>query len=190
MLRAATASGAERRCQRRRCPFPGVAPGAPDRGSLRSRQGTKPDTRDHQPLNGRVAALAGRLKERARALQAQVAAKARQQFASELQELMGRTVLAANLEAVLAEVEKKKRIAAYGLCLADTKTQTITAKSTSVTRAAVTQKLIKSFRDELASLRFNKIEVELAGRSRRCAGKSVPQARPEERARCRAAEGR
>jgi energy-coupling factor transporter ATP-binding protein EcfA2 len=59
------------------------------------------------------------------------------------------------------EIERKKKIAAYQLCLNDTKTQSITQKSTSVTRTAVTQKLKDSFQNELSNLSFRHVEVEL-----------------------------
>jgi energy-coupling factor transporter ATP-binding protein EcfA2 len=63
--------------------------------------------------------------------------------------------------AVLAEIERRKKFAAYGLCIDDTKTQAITQKSTAVTRTAVTQRLKDSFQNELKNLSFHHVEVEL-----------------------------
>ena len=62
---------------------------------------------------------------------------------------------------VLDEIERKSRYAAYSLCIADTKTQAITRKSTTVTRDVVTQKLKQSFGAELSRLGFRHVEVEL-----------------------------
>jgi len=80
---------------------------------------------------------------------------------AEVQDLRARKLLAAHEGLVLNEIERKKKVAAYGLCLNDTKTQTITQKSTAVTRTAVTQKIKKSFQDELSKLAFRHVEVEL-----------------------------
>ena len=55
-------------------------------------------------------------------------------------ELRARVILAANRQAVLDEIDRKKRIAAYGQAVNDARTQAITQKSTEVTRAVVTQK--------------------------------------------------
>jgi energy-coupling factor transporter ATP-binding protein EcfA2 len=47
------------------------------------------------------------------------------------------------------------------LCIEETKTQTITQKSSAVTKTVVSQRLKQSFSDELANLAFSHIEVEL-----------------------------
>lgn len=79
----------------------------------------------------------------------------------ELRELEDRETLGKNLEAVLKEIERKKKLAAYELCLKDTNTHSITRKSTELTKRTVTQQLMKSFRDELDKLQFTHLEVEL-----------------------------
>src|SRR5690606_5652153 len=56
---------------------------------------------------------------------------------------------------------RRKKYAAYGLCIDETKTQTITQKSTAVTKTVVSQKLTRSFKDELVNLSFGHVEVEL-----------------------------
>lgn len=88
-------------------------------------------------------------------------ATTRLRLTAEAQELRARKLLAQHEHVVLSEIERKKRIAAYELCIKDTTTNAITQKSTAVTKTAVTQKLKQSFRDELTSVGFN-VEVELA----------------------------
>jgi len=85
----------------------------------------------------------------------------RKTIMAEAQELRARKLLALHRDAVLNDVERRKRYAAYGLCIDDTKTQAITTKSTAVTKTAVSQKLKKSFQDELINLSFRDVEVEL-----------------------------
>ena len=85
----------------------------------------------------------------------------RHRIVAEAQELRARKVLARYEQLVLDEIERKRKYAAYGLCIEDTRTQTITRKSTIVTRSVVTQKLKQSFSDELTRLEFRHVEVEL-----------------------------
>lgn len=79
----------------------------------------------------------------------------------EAQELRARVLLGKYEKMLLDEVEKKKRIAAYVQCIDETKPNTITQKSSTVTKAVVSEGLKKSFRDELKALEFNHVEVEL-----------------------------
>lgn len=106
-------------------------------------------------------ALAEQLEERVRTLRDTSTEDTKKGMIAEAQELRSRKLLGSHLELVLNEIERKKKIAAYQLCLNDTKTQSITQKSTSVTRTAVTQKLKDSFRNELSNLSFRHVEVEL-----------------------------
>lgn len=113
-----------------------------------------------------------------------------------LRELEARQVLASHVKSVLGEVERKKCLAAYQLCLDEAKTNPITRKSSEVTKVAVTEQLAKSFKDELARLKFRHVEVEMvaAGGSRgtlyhklqlrRAPGVSVPNVVSEGEARC------
>ena len=115
---------------------------------------------------------------------------------NELQELEARNVLGEHLEDVVKEIERKKRVAAYQLCIAETKTNAITRKSSQVTKRAVTERLTTSFEEELNSLRFRHVEVEMvaAGGSRgalyhrlqlrRAPGVQVPRIVSEGEARC------
>lgn len=108
-----------------------------------------------------VLALASQLDERVKALKSTSNAEQKKAMTAEVQELRARQTLAKHVDQVLAEVERKKKVAAYELCLNDTRTQAITQKSTAVTKAVVTDKLRKSFQDELKRLAFHHVEVEL-----------------------------
>lgn len=108
-----------------------------------------------------VDALAGQIAERIETLRTSVTDDTRKRMTDEVSELRARKLLAKHEQAVLDEIERKKRHAAYGLCIDDTKTQAITQKSTAVTKTAVSQKLKKGFRDELENLAFRHVEVEL-----------------------------
>ena len=113
-----------------------------------------------------------------------------------LRELESRKVLADRLDDVLNEIERKKRIAAYQLCIDETKTNAITRKSSQVTKHAVTERLTSSFEEELVALRFRHVEVQMvsAGGSRgalyhklqlrRAPGVQVPRIVSEGEARC------
>lgn len=145
-----------------------------------------------EALSGHAETLRGRAKELRGANRSEVTDQAE----AELREFEGRQVLARHRDAVLAEIERKKRVAAYQLCLDETKTTAITRKSSEVTRLAVTEQLAKSFRQELDTLKFRHVEVELvaAGGSRgalyhklqlrRAPGVSVPKVVSEGEARC------
>ena len=106
-------------------------------------------------------ALAEQLEERVKTLRGSSTDETKKRLTAEVQELHARKLLAMHEQLVLNEIERKKKIAAYELCLNDTRTQTITQKSTAVTRTAVTQKLKQSFLNELANLAFRHVEVEL-----------------------------
>lgn len=84
---------------------------------------------------------------------------------SELSELEARVTLKGSLKAVLDEIERKKRLAAYAQCVEDTATQSITRKSTELTRELVTEQLRTAFQEELARIEFNHLalEVQVAG---------------------------
>jgi energy-coupling factor transporter ATP-binding protein EcfA2 len=79
----------------------------------------------------------------------------------EVQELRARKLLTAHEKIVLDDIERRRKYAAYGLCIDDTKTNTITQKSSSVTKMTVSQRLKNSFQEELVNLAFRHVEVEL-----------------------------
>jgi len=136
------------------------------------------------------------LRKRANELRGTDRSKAMKQIETELRELEARQTLGKHLGAVLGEIERKQRIAAYQLCLEETKTNAITRKSSEVTKLAVTDQLAKCFKEELDSLKFRHVEVEMvaAGGSRgalyhklqlrRAPGVSVPKVVSEGEGRC------
>ncbi|MDO8727920.1 MAG: AAA family ATPase [Candidatus Methanoperedens sp.] len=79
----------------------------------------------------------------------------------QLLELEARETLGKNRDVVLSEIERQKKLAAYGLCMKETNTHSITRKSTELTKRTVTQQLVKSFKNELDKLQFTHLEVEL-----------------------------
>ncbi len=106
-------------------------------------------------------ALAEQIEARVKMLRTREADETRKRVATEAQELQARKLLAQHEPLVLNEIERKKKIAAYGLCLNDTTTNAITQKSTAVTKIAVSQKLKQRFKEELTNLAFHHVEVEL-----------------------------
>ena len=105
--------------------------------------------------------LVGQIAERVNTLRTSAFEETRKLVNAEAQELRARELLAQHKQIVLDEIEHKRRIAAYGLCIDDAKTHAITRKSTIVTRKVVTQKLKQSFRNELSNLGFRHVEIEL-----------------------------
>ena len=81
--------------------------------------------------------------------------------ANELKELESRALLSDHLKAVTAEIERKKRRAAYRLCLDDTATQAATRKSTELTKRLITDQLRTTFQDELSKVGFTHLSVEI-----------------------------
>ncbi|MEJ2612661.1 MAG: AAA family ATPase [Candidatus Thiodiazotropha sp.] len=112
-------------------------------------------------ISANVEVLAVQVEERIKTLSSSAKEEERKRMTSEVQELRARKLLAEHEQLVLNEVERKKKVAAYELCLNDTKTQSITQKSTAVTKKFVTSKLKGSFSDELDNLSFHHVEVEL-----------------------------
>lgn len=105
--------------------------------------------------------LASQIEQRITVLRNSANDQTRQSMTTEVQELRARKILATHQQIVINEIERRKKFAAYGLCLDDTKTQVITTKSTAVTKLVVSQKLKQSFQAELIQLSFRHAEVEL-----------------------------
>ena len=120
-----------------------------------------PDCPVQMSIAHEAEALAGQIAERVKTLRTSTADETRKHMTAEVQELRARKLLAQHEQIVLDEIERKRKHAAYGLCIDDTKTQAITQKSTAITRIAVTRKLKQSFQDELSKLAFRHVEVEL-----------------------------
>ena len=108
------------------------------------------------------------LKVRARELRETDHLEAIRNLRSELNELEARQILADHLGKVMEEIERKKKIAAYQMCIDETRTNSITRKSSDVTQRAVTEQLTRSFSEELKELRFHHVEIQMvaAGGSR------------------------
>ena len=108
------------------------------------------------------------LRDRARELRKANQQEAIRELKGELSELEARQLLADHLNDVLEAIERKKKIAAYQLCIDETRTNAITRKSSEVTKHAVTEQLTRSFAEELDALRFHHVEVQMvtAGGSR------------------------
>lgn len=113
------------------------------------------------PVAREADALAEQFEKRVKTLHGSSTDETRKQMTEETQELRARKLLAQHEELVINEIERKKKYAAYGLSIDNTKTRAITLKSTAVTRTTVTQKLKQSFQDELLNLGFRHVEVEL-----------------------------
>ncbi len=101
------------------------------------------------------------LRDRARVLRKANQPEAINKLKSELNEIEARQLLAEHLNQVLEEIERKKKIAAYQLCIDETRTNAITRKSSDVTRRAVTEELTNSFEAELEALRFRHVEFQM-----------------------------
>lgn len=106
-------------------------------------------------------ALAEQIEERIKTLKSNASDETKKSMSAEAQELRARKILAKHEKTVLDVIDRKKKYAAYGLCLDDTRTQAITQKSTAVTKTVVSQKLKQSFQNELEHLAFRHVEVEL-----------------------------
>lgn len=106
-------------------------------------------------------ALTEHIEARVKTLRRSATEETRKHMTAEVQELRARRLLAQHELLVLNEIECKKKVAAYGLCMSDTTTNAITQKSTAITKTAVSQKLKQSFKDELTNLAFRHAEVEL-----------------------------
>ena len=129
--------------------------------ALREDRDIADDCPDLRTVSADIAALATELAERAAALRARANPGIRERMAREGQELRARKVLAEHERIVLDEIERKRKHAAYDLCLRQTSTNAITIKSSQLTRKAVTGELKESFRRELVHLGFRHVEVEL-----------------------------
>ncbi len=113
------------------------------------------------PVVRECEALVTEIEARIKTLRTSATVEARKRMTAEVQELRARKLLATHKQAVLDDIERRKKYAAYGLCIEETKTQAITQKSSAVTKIVVSQRLKLSFSDELVNLSFNHIEVEL-----------------------------
>jgi energy-coupling factor transporter ATP-binding protein EcfA2 len=105
--------------------------------------------------------VAAEIEARIKSLRESGAADARKKMNDEAQELRARVLLGKHQQTILDEIENKKKIAAYGQCIEETRPNAITQKSSAVTKAVVSDRLKQSFKSELQNLEFNHVEVEL-----------------------------
>jgi energy-coupling factor transporter ATP-binding protein EcfA2 len=106
-------------------------------------------------------ALVVEVEARIKTLRTSSTDETRKLMTAEAQELRARKLLATHQQIILDDIERRKKYAACGLCIEDTKTQAVTQKSSAVTKTVVSQRLKQSFNDELVNLAFSHIEVEL-----------------------------
>lgn len=108
-----------------------------------------------------VGGLVEQIAERIKTLRKSTSDDTRKLMVAEAHELRARKLLERHEQTVLDDIERRKKHAAYGLCIEDTRTHSITQKSTAVTKTAVSHKLKQSFLRELENLAFRHVEVEL-----------------------------
>jgi hypothetical protein len=87
------------------------------------------------------------------------------QAAADLRELEARSALGERLQDAVDEIERQKRLAAYRQCIDETQTQTITRKSTELTKRLITDELRTTLRSEVSKLDFNHLAVENSARA-------------------------
>ncbi|MHB1701735.1 MAG: AAA family ATPase [Acidobacteriaceae bacterium] len=119
------------------------------------------DCPEFASASGEVRSIASEIDARIKSLREGANTEARKKQADEAQELRARLALGKHEQAILDEIENKKKIAAYGQCIDETKPTAITQKSSQVTKAVVSERLKQSFKTELHNLEFNHVEVEL-----------------------------
>ena len=129
--------------------------------SLSDENTTIKELTELQTIIEKVQTLAEQLSVRAATLSTGTTVGQEEVLSSELKELESRQTLGTHIAVVLEEIERMKRLAAYELCLADTRTHSITTKSSEVTKEAVTEQLKTAFQEELEKLNFKHVEVEL-----------------------------
>jgi hypothetical protein len=107
-----------------------------------------------------IGALAEGLRSRAKELESSATSLSVAEQ-KELTELDSRVTLRDNLDTVLAEIDRKRRVAAYAQCIEDTTTLPVTKKSTELTKALITDQLRKTFQSELTKIEFTHLSVEI-----------------------------
>lgn len=108
-----------------------------------------------------IQAISASVNDRATKLSSSTLDDSVKNAANEIKELKARKTVGENVDAILAEIERKKRILAYTAAVEETRTQQISRKSNEVTQAVVTERLKKAFGDELKRLHFTHVEVQI-----------------------------
>lgn len=112
-------------------------------------------------LRDRLKARIESLRVRAEQLKKEDRTAVLKTLTAEAVELEARKSLATNLNNILAEIERKKKIAVYGESISSTGTDAITRKSTDLTKRAVSDQLKQAFENEIKKLDFTQLEVEI-----------------------------
>ena len=114
-----------------------------------------------------IRSLSGGLRERATQLRTSVSSLSAAER-TELAGLESRVALRDHIDIVLAEIDRKRRLAAYGQCVKETSTLHITKKNTELTKLLVTDQLRQTFQSELEKVEFShlSVEVQAAGGSK------------------------
>jgi energy-coupling factor transporter ATP-binding protein EcfA2 len=111
--------------------------------------------------SGEAVSIVAEIDSRIKSLNNNSGLDTRKKLTDEAQELRARALLGKHEQTLLDEIENKKKSAAYGQCIDETRPTTITQKSSAVTKAVVSEQLKQSFKVELQKLGFTHIEIEL-----------------------------
>lgn len=122
--------------------------------------GALPSSPMPESNEGSLRRMAKAFRERAEKLRSDGGGLSEQEV-GERKELQARNLLKEGLPVVLAEIERKKKVAAYGLCLSDVGTAALTRKSTDLTKRLITEELKKTFQGELLKLKFQDLPLEI-----------------------------
>jgi recombinational DNA repair ATPase RecF len=79
----------------------------------------------------------------------------------ELNELEARVTLGTIVDAVAADIDRKRQLAALAQCVSDTSTTPVTKKSTELTKQLITEQLRQTFQAELKRVHFTHLSVEI-----------------------------
>src|SRR5690606_13385432 len=129
--------------------------------ALHDLSGTPSELPKYPLPEDKIRKLVEQLRKRSKELATPIDQAKKDELTKSYNELKSREALSVNLKKVLTVIDRKAKLAAYELCLRDTRTNNITRKSTEITKAVVTEKLQSSFRKELERLKFSHVEVEL-----------------------------
>ena len=110
--------------------------------------------------SGEAVSIVAEIDSRIKSLNNNSGLDTRKKLTDEAQELRARALLGKHELTLLDEIENKKKSAAYGQCIEETRPTTITQKSSAVTKAVVSEQLKQSFKVELQKLGFTHIEVD------------------------------
>ncbi|MCB1032839.1 MAG: ATP-binding protein [Acidobacteria bacterium] len=108
-----------------------------------------------------IRAEAANLRDRSKDLLKDNTPQKRAALRSRIMEVESREALGDSMDAVVAEIQRKRELAAYTEALKETNTKAITLKSSDVTKRAVTDRLASAFQEELDKVGFKQLKVTL-----------------------------